>query len=177
VDDWHRLGRRIVKAKEGPMSFTRQVLVPGMLALFVSQAAQMIIRHTPPPMSSPTLSFSWMVGAATVAQFVLWMLAVVLAGALGAWLSCRMGGRPGQRLTAALFPSLSMVALMLFVIAVTLMIRPSELMKASAWGFYQYLMTWVLAPGLMATVGALPFLWGAARRTTIPTPPVDAVSA
>jgi hypothetical protein len=176
VEDWEVLGRRIVKAKEEPMSFTRQVLVPGMLALFVSQAAQMVIRHTPPPFESAMLTFSWMVGASTVAQFIAWMVAVALAGALGAWLSRRLGGRPGQRLTAALFPALSMMGLMVFIIVVTALTRPHELTKAPAAEFYRYLMTWVLAPGLTATLGALPFLFGAARRR-IAAPPANALSA
>ncbi len=172
VLDWKALGRKIQKSKEDPMNFPRRVLIPGLMALLLAQALMSTSHHLLVPLIGiPTAwQFKWSVPA----YYVPWLLALPLAGALGAWLSRRVGGRPGQRFTAALFPAIyAPVALVLHVIRVLFFV-PQD--ASWAFNFLEFLLAWVLLPALACALGALPLLSGAAHEAE-QTPPSQTASA
>ena len=80
-----------------------------------------------------------------------WLAATPAIGALGAYLSRRAGGRVGSRLLAGLAP-----ALLIFLGS---FLTQPVVPIASFSHYYFYCVTnWVLIPGLLLLLGALPFL-------------------
>ena len=172
VPDWKALGRKIQKSKEDPMNFPRKVLFPGLMALLLAQAAMSTAHHLLVPLrGTPT---AWQFKWAIPAYYVPWLVLLPLAGALGAWLSRRAGGRPGQRLTAALFPAFyAPVALLLVAIRGAFFV-PQE--AVGPFNLLEFLLAWVVLPALACTLGALPLLSGTAHEAQ-QTPPTQAASA
>ena len=172
VPDWKALGRKIQASKEDPMNFPRRVFVPGLMALVLAQALMSTSHHLLVPLFGiPTAwQFKWSVPA----YYVPWLLALPLAGALGAWLSRRAGGRPGQRFTAALFPAFfAPVALVALVIRVLFFVPQDAI---GPFNFLEFLLAWVVLPALACTLGALPLLSGAAHQAES-SPPTHPASA
>lgn len=172
VPDWKALGRKIRNSKEDPMNFPRRVFIPGLMALCLAQALMSTSHHLLVPLFGvPT---AWQFRWAVPAYYVPWLLALPLAGALGAWLSRRAGGRPGQRLTAALFPAFfAPVAMVALAIRVTFFVPQDAL---ETFNFFGWLLDWVLLPALACGLGALPLLSGAAHQAE-QSPPTQTASA
>ena len=175
VRDWKELSRRIRRAKEGPMSFYRGVMIPGLAGLFLAQFALSIFHHALVELhGSPTVwQFRGTAGPTPGAFYLPWLAVLPFAGALGAWLARRAGARPGQRVAAALFqPLLAVVVSTLFGI-VALLVSPQKLIsefrldnQAAVFLF------WVIIPAIACSLGAWPFLTGAPRRAE-PAPPAN----
>jgi hypothetical protein len=179
VPDWKALGRRIQKSKEDPMSVPRKVLIPGLMTLLLAVAVQSILHHllvwlqgTPTPWQ-----FQWSVRVAGPGAYYLpWLLTLPLAGAMGAWMARRAGARPGQRLTAALFPALFPLAVGIPLLTFVLFADPQKVLRIGAVNFARDLLIWVIVPAIACALGALPLLSGAAHDPE-KAPPTQAASA
>lgn len=179
VPDWKILGRRIQKSKEEPMSFSRKVLLPGLAALFLSQAVQLSFHHLLVPLhGSPSAwQFRWTGGVVWAGAYYLpWLVTLPFAGALGAWLARRAGAGLRQRLTAALFPALFAPALGIPVIIFFLLTGPEKLIETKPADYALSLLTWAIVPAMACALGALPLLSREPHRAEH-TPPTQAANA
>jgi hypothetical protein len=86
-----------------------------------------------------------------------WAAVLPLAGALGAFVSWRSGGRPGQRVVAALFPAL-VIAGLAFLFLMWEVLEPTMRGEGVLSHFFDALVVWVLFPALALALGTLPFL-------------------
>lgn len=177
VHDWSRLARDVQKEKENVMTttpFRRCVVFPGMLALVLSAMAMwttsMLFR------SGAQYVFHVIGDPRTYFAFNLpWLIALPIAGAAGAWMSWWYGGTSRQRLLAAIFPHVAMLAALLvsmfvlsplaFVIAKLLGAPGPHLTQDDfsiiVWmvRLYRLFTPWVIVPAISSAIGALPFLW------------------
>jgi hypothetical protein len=80
---------------------------------------------------------------------LLWLAALPIFGAAGAYLSRRAGGSQSTGFTAALFPSLVMVPL--WIVLATRMSHPSPLQW---FGLFCGVANWIVAPGAALSLGA-----------------------
>jgi len=179
VPDWQALGRRIRKSKEDPMSFPRRVLIPGLMALLLAQAVLSPLFHMLVSLrgTASAWQFRWTGEFSSLAVFYLpWVVMLPLAGAVGAWLSRRAGGRPGQRLTAALFPALFPLAVGIPALTFFLLVNPQRVLSIPAATLGKDLLIWVVVPGIACALGALPLLFGATHPVE-QAPPTHTASA
>jgi hypothetical protein len=178
VADWEAFSRKIRRAKEGRMSFSRKVMIPGLAGLFLAQVSLSLLHHTLVALhGDPTVSqFRTSFPATPGAFYLPWLAALPFAGALGAWLARRSGARPAQRLAAALFqPILAVVTSTLFGI-VALLINPQKLISEFQLANQAaVILFWVIIPAIACSLGACPFLAGTRRAE--PQPPTNPARA
>jgi hypothetical protein len=101
VSDWRALCRNIRRSKENPMGFTRNVVVPGLAAVILSQAALRLYVYlliTPEPCGPDMTCIAI---TAEGPAYLPWLATLPLAGATAAWLARLAGARSMQRLLAA----------------------------------------------------------------------------
>jgi hypothetical protein len=175
VKDWKRFASEVQKEKETFMTttpFKRRVVYPGMIALTLSAVALWItsVMH-----HYGSQYIFYVIQAPRYFVFnIPWLLALPVAGAVGAWFSWRHGGNTGDRASAALFPSLMYLAailgsMLLSVIFITIITvfhigpRPGDFRGATPMEWVvrilMMLTPWVFAPALSCLIGAMPFLW------------------
>lgn len=178
VSDWNVLRRKIRRAKEGGMSFARRVMFPGLTALFLAQVALAVILHSLIALHGPALEGQFRGGDRVPGIFyVPWMLTLPWIGAVGAWLARRAGARPGQRLTAALFPALFAVVVNTIFGVVALLISPQKLLSEFNLANQASLaLFFVVLPAIACAIGAWPFLSGKPHQAET-APPSDAARA
>jgi hypothetical protein len=85
-----------------------------------------------------------------------WLGTLPLFGAAGAHLSKRAQGRISSLLTAALFPALIMLTVMLLILPWGLAIDGFHFFRLVAFGLG--LINWVVIPAAALLIGAVPFL-------------------
>jgi len=151
VCDWNRLNRRIERAKrrEGVMndrirhlwlpglaSFAAAVICEFLLARWSYQPVMLLRPHLTQPRS-------------------LWIVAQVLCGALGAYLSRRAGGTRSTRLCAALFTSVVLLDAIVIRICLATGWNLGFLALAT---FIKTIRIFIVIPTAAMLVGALPFL-------------------
>jgi hypothetical protein len=151
IGDWRVLAGNICRAKyrEDPMNYRSKTLwLPAMAstlgASLAMTALQWInLRHHHYLIGQVVMSFCWP-----------WLATLPVIGALGAHLSRRAGGPVASRLLACLAPAL-------WIFIMTALIEPILLWRVeiSNLRYYCYGATnWVLIPGSLLLLGALPFL-------------------
>jgi len=89
--------------------------------------------------------------------YVIWIVLQPICGALGAWLSKRAGGWRRETVTAGLFPSLVMLAVMLLVVVFAVFVERNPYITSHWMMFGKALAIWVMLPGVALLLGALPF--------------------
>ena len=186
VGDWRRFAADVKYEKETFMTMTpfrRKVIVPGLVGLVFYTIALWItsILHA----QGAQYVFHTVTARTYYVYNVPWLLALPLAGAVGAWLSWRQGGNARQRLAAGILPALTFawVPLLGLVTAVAWLImsnvspyRVSDHAGVVEWTLRigSLLVPWVVAPALSMAVGTVPFL---GLRSPQATPPAEAVRA
>ena len=92
-----------------------------------------------------------------------WLLANLLFGSLGAFLSGRAGGSRRERLVAGVFPALVMFGLCAVAIPVSVAVDRNPVVLHHPWYLAVGVVVWVVAPGTALLLGAMPFL----RKTNL----------
>lgn len=90
--------------------------------------------------------------------YLAWLVAQVLCGAMGAFLSRRGGGTRAARLVAAAFPALTMFLLCGFVIPISALFERNVYIFRHPAGLALAILIWAGVPGLALLLGAAPFL-------------------
>ena len=177
VQDWKRFSRDVQREKESFMTttpFRRNVVFPGMLALVLSGMAMWVTsmlfrggaQYVFHIVGDPRTYFAFNIP---------WLAALPIAGAAGAWMSWRYGGNGRQRLLAAIFPHMAMLAVLLVTM---LILSPLALVVSKLAGgpgphvtkddlsiavwtvrLYRLFTPWVIVPAICSAIGALPFVW------------------
>jgi hypothetical protein len=150
--DWPNLARKIHKSKRDNFALnsrSRAFWFPALVTLTAIQIFwTILISNSFHPLSSP----------ATVPRPALFLAALPLFGAIGAYLSRRGGGNRIARIAAGIFPSLVIFAVMAVIFFA------SFVTGRAPFAGYQHLRGWILlltsalVPTLALLVGTLPFL-------------------
>jgi len=166
VASWIRLRNDLERARQGDSMKNQQVRsvwLPGLLtavsgfgllrAMLALSAVSWDFQHR------VTEVLPWSTPDGPGAVFAIpWLVVLPLAGALGAYVSWRAGGRPAQRLLAALIPAGVVAGLALLSLAVAVAIGEKE------WhGHLFAIAMWLFSPAFALALGSLPFL----RRSTL----------
>jgi hypothetical protein len=155
VANWQRLARKIRNSKkeEGQMNTrTKSMWLPGFATLTAAMGTLMIMdRFNIEP------KMIWHGSMAVVQLYFPWLAALPFIGGLGAYLSRQAQGQMLARLVAALFPALVPFAIFCPAIVVR-MLEHHLTWTAMPVAFAGLVFSWVLLPGAMLLLGALPFL-------------------
>jgi hypothetical protein len=171
VPDWAAFGRNVRRAKEGPMSFLRKVVLPGVAAVIVALLSLKLLVAwliTPQlcgpdnPLVSATATLlvndsTCIVVSKDGPAYLPWLATLLPTGALAAALARRTGARPVQRLIAAVAPALYLAVEM----AVMAMFHGF---------FWRIPIYWVIIPALCCAIGAWPFVRGRRDAVSLPSP-------
>jgi hypothetical protein len=173
VRDWRRLARDVQHEKENFMTMTpfrRRVVMPGLVA-FVFATIPLFVTNLMGLLKLESIFRLYKMDYGLHMAFnVPWLVALPVAGAVGAWMSWRNGGNGTQRLTAGIFPALTFAwaplmgvatAVIWIVINLVAPQRTTDHAGLIEWGerILQFAVPWIIVPAISMTVGALPFLW------------------
>ena len=164
VPDWGALAVAVQRSADEDSIMTRQattVLLPGTTMLLAAATGMSLVVASTPP--DRWLEPRWQVHAPAAGLALLFYLSL---GAVGAAWSRRLGGSPGERLAAGLFP------LALHMAVAGLGVGEDMLFELSSGAGGRHLdidlinMTLVMlvAPGAALLLGVLPFARRSARR-------------
>jgi len=123
---------------------TKTLWLPALVSLTGSMAWRLILQRSF-PQSQPLLNHAGL----PLTYQLLWLTALPLFGAAGAYLSRRAGGGRSTGLLAALFPSIVMVPFWLAL--ATRMSHPSP---RQWFGLFCGVLNWIVAPGIALSLGA-----------------------
>jgi hypothetical protein len=170
VSDWMRLRRNLQRAGEGEAMRNQQiraVWLPGLLSTLVGfgllRAIFAIGAHPWAVMQMPVSNvphLDTLVGERVAQLFrfeMPWWLVLPLAGATGAFASWRAGGRPLERVVAALFPSLAFGGVAILSLFISVFFERGVRGVPVAQNFFSDTLHWVFLPGLALLLGSLPF--------------------
>jgi hypothetical protein len=161
IPDWSVLAQDIDRAtsKEGPMNHrTRTLWIPGKVSLFGASLLMTLMQW-----SGMRPRLLWL-GHMCMTFYWPWIAALPIFGALGAYLSRRVGGDLRTRLLAGLLPVLWLG--LLGIVTMPLELAHQGLTLFS-FGYFVLAMTnWVVIPGLALLAGTLPFLHFPGQRST-----------
>lgn len=142
------LRENIRRAEEGWMDRKKQFLIPALASMCVSAAAQT---------TSYGLHGRPFVFLGTHTAYVLqpaWLVALPLAGALGAFLARRAGAPVTRRLLAASAPAWMWLPVFILAFFVDVVFGSTRQMSLLAGP----LVSWLVVPAVASLLGALPFL-------------------
>jgi hypothetical protein len=155
--DWKNLAINVVQERKGYMStFGKQFILPSGIAFGLATFALAVeIRFGPSPVV-------WNFNSAQFVIYKVWPMALLITGALAAFLCVRSGAGRTRRLLVAAAPSLLMLGLLLFVLVVGYPLHYLSGVKPDPriffWGFLTAVANWVALPAVSLLLGALPFL-------------------
>jgi hypothetical protein len=163
VADWHTLAADIrrAKSKEGSMNLrTRSLWLPALASLFASSLFLFVLTEISmyPPMLVRLHS-----GAAQQ-LYAVWIIGQIAFGALGAFLSRRVGGSRMARVVAGTFPAIVMLASCVIVIPVSALMEHNDFIFHNPGRLWWGAFLWAVVPAVTLLLGAAPFLQEPAKR-------------
>lgn len=157
VTDWHVLAADIARAKskEGSMNLrTRSLWLPSLAALFASSLFLFALTEIS---LQPRLLVRLNSGVAPW-LYAAWIIGQVACGALGAFLSRRVGASRRVRVVAATFPAIVMLASCLIVIPVSALMEHNDFIFHNPGRLWWGAFLWAVVPAVTLLIGAAPFL-------------------
>jgi hypothetical protein len=163
VEDWEDLVAQIYRAKfkEDPMNArTRSLWLPALASLFSSSLFLFVLTELSlQPKLMARLNYSsaqWL--------YALWIIGQIACGALGAFLSRRVGGSRIVRMVAATFPAIVMLASCAIVIPVSALMEHNDFIFHNPGRLWWGALLWAVVPAATLLLGAAPFLKEPATR-------------
>jgi len=142
---------------------TRSIWLPGFVSLtaaglFMSAEELVLVHDSSFYFTDLSLRPRYLISGVPGWFYVGWLLAQVLCGALGAFLSRRGGGTRAARVIAGAFPAIVMFAICTIVIPISAIFEHNgfALRHPSALAFG--VLIWAAVPALALLLGAAPFL-------------------
>jgi hypothetical protein len=172
VDNWRQLSRNINRTKktEGQMnSRTKSLWLPGLATLTAAMGGLAIIMGHDVHRFNFEPRIYWYGSMAVVQVYLPWLAILPIIGAIGAYLSRLANGNLKTRLAAAAFPALVPFALFCPGIAVAAVTEHHANWHVLPVAFSVMVFNWVLLPGAVLVLGALPFLRNVPNREVEPT--------
>jgi hypothetical protein len=157
IDDWNVLTAQIsrAKSKEGPMNArTRSLWLPALATLFASSLFLFLLTEIS---LQPPLLVRLHSGAAQW-LYAVWIIGQIAFGALGAFLSRRVGGSRVARIVAATFPAIVMLASCLIVIPASALMQHNDFIFHNPGRLWWGTFLWAVVPAMTLLLGAAPFL-------------------
>ena len=134
---------------------SRTIWLPGLITLTLSSALLMAMQLF--TFSRPRVH--WIDGGAVAIGFI-WLFSFLPCGAFGAYLSARAGGSRWNSIIASLFPSLVMLGVWSCVILpIGIFVERNAYIIHHPRYSGLALLVWVVVPGAVSLLGALPVLW------------------
>jgi hypothetical protein len=166
VKNWQSLRRKIQKARMKEVVMTdrvKQVWLPGFLTLFLSMMLLMAIQFFGPKplVLSP---HGWRVMAPMAVIYVPWLLCLVPIGAMGAYLSSRVGASRRGTLVSIAFPVLPFFVFFIVAFPVCVILDDQVAHNVVLSALCVGLVAWVVLPGVALLVGGLPMQLLRSRR-------------
>jgi hypothetical protein len=157
VEDWEDLAAQIscAKSKEGPMNArTRSLWLPALASLFGSSLFLFFLTEISlrPPLLVRLHSDS------TQWLYTVWLIGQIGFGALGAFLSRRVGGSRFARTVAATFPAIVMLASCAIVIPASALMDHNDFIFHNPGRLWWGMFLWAVVPAATLLLGAAPFL-------------------
>lgn len=157
IQDWHVLLADIRRAKsqEDSMNLrTRSLWLPALASLFASSLFLLALTEIS---MQPPLLVRLHSGAAQW-LYAVWLIGQIAFGALGAFLSRRVGGSRATRIIAATFPALVMLASCAIVIPASALMEHNDFIFHNPGRLWWGAFLWAVVPGVTLLLGAAPFL-------------------
>jgi VIT1/CCC1 family predicted Fe2+/Mn2+ transporter len=163
INDWHVLAADVsrAKSKEGPMNArTKSLWLPALASLFASSLFLFVLTEL--SMRAPLLvrlnsgAAQWL--------YAVWIVGQIAFGALGAFLSRRVGGSRMARVVAGTFPAIVMLASCVIVIPVSALMQHNDFIFHNPGRLWWGAFLWAVAPAVTLLLGAAPFLQEPSKR-------------
>ena len=136
-------------------SFNRQIGLPAGASVLVATAAFGVnVMLGPRPLA-------WLFRYGTVLFYVPWLIALPIVSGAAAYWAQRAGAGVGGRILVAVSPALvigGVVTVLMAVVVASASINGRRVYPVDAVG--HFLIGWLLIPGALEMIGALPFLRG-----------------
>jgi hypothetical protein len=163
VKDWNVLAADIrrAKSKEDSMNHrTRSLWLPALASFFASSLFLFVLTEISmrPPMLVRLHS-----GAAQQ-LYAVWIIGQIAFGALGAFLSRRVGGSRIARIVAGTFPAIVMLASCVIVIPASALMQHNDFIFHNPGRLWWGAFLWAVVPAVTLLLGAAPFLQEPAKR-------------
>lgn len=163
VPDWRALAVAVNQSLDEETLMTRQattVLLPGTTMLLAAAAGMSLAAYSTPP--DRWLDPRWQVHALAAGGALLFYLVL---GAIGAAWSRRLGGSPGERMAAGVFPLVLHAAVAGPAVGADLLYALSQGAGGRHLGInmLNMILVMLVAPGTALLLGGLPFARGRAR--------------
>src|SRR5580698_7682721 len=155
--DWHVLlaDLRRAKSKENSMNLrTRSLWLPALASLFASSLFLFAVTEVS---LQPKLLVR-LNSSAAHRVYTVWSVAQIAFGALGAFLSRRVGGSRMARVVAATFPAIVMLATCAIVIPVSALMQHNDFIFHNPGRLWWGAFLWAVVPAVTLLLGATPFL-------------------
>jgi hypothetical protein len=157
VEDWKGLVAQIsrAKSKEGSMNArTRSLWLPALASLFSSSLFLFVLTELS---MTPGILVRLHSDAAGW-LYAVWIIGQIAFGALGAFLSRRVGGSRIVRMVAATFPAIVMLASCAIVIPVSALMEHNDFIFHNPGRLWWGMFLWAIVPATTLLLGAAPFL-------------------
>jgi hypothetical protein len=158
VEDWQKLSRLIQtsRTKENIMTNrVKQFWLPSLLTLFLSMGLLMLIQVFGPNPWMVAMKSGWSLIAPVAMVYLPWLFSLPLIGAMGAYLSNRVGGSQRAMLSSIVFPVLPYLLFFLLALPVTAIFNDRLGHNIMFLALFVGLFAWVLAPGAALLTGGL----------------------
>jgi hypothetical protein len=157
VADWRTLAADIRRAKfnEDNMNHrTRSLWLPALASLFASSLFLFALTEIS---LQPRLLARLNSGTGRWV-YAVWLIGQIAFGALGAFLSRRVGGSSMARVVAATFPAIVMLASCVIVIPVSALMQHNDFIFHNPGRLWWGAFLWAVVPAVTLLLGAAPFL-------------------
>ena len=157
IHDWHVLlaDLRRAKSKENSMNLrTRSLWLPALASLFASSLFLFALTE----ISLQPKLLVRLNSSAAHWVYTVWIVAQIAFGALGAFLSRRVGGSRMARVVAATFPAIVMLATCAIVIPVSALMEHNDFIFHNPGRLWWGAFLWAVVPAVTLLLGAMPFL-------------------
>jgi hypothetical protein len=157
VADWHTLAADIhrAKSKEDNMNHrTKSLWLPALASLFASSLFLFVLTEI--SMRAPMLVR--LHSGAAQQLYAVWIIGQIACGALGAFLSRRVGGNRAARIVAGTFPAIVMLASCVIVIPASALMEHNDFIFHNPGRLWWGAFLWAVVPAVTLLLGAAPFL-------------------
>ena len=168
VGDWQDLKQKIESSRNKETIMNKRVTqfwFPAFLTLALSMVLLELIEFFgPKPWVTPMLGGERLRMTPLAVVYVSWLVLLPFIGALGAYLSCRAGGRSRIVFSSVVFPIFPYVAFFVIGLPLALILDDHVAHNITIPAFFVGLSAWVILPAMALLAGGWPVQYFASRR-------------
>jgi hypothetical protein len=154
--NWRKLAKRLRRAKDEEQTMTHRtktLWLPCLVSLTGSMGWLAILQHLDARPHMP-----WLHSGLRMTPYLVWLITQPLFGAIGTYLSRKAGGERIAEFTASLFPSIVMLGLWCFVLAMSILVEKNEHVLRQWPLIFLGALVWAVLPALSLLMGRFLFL-------------------